>query len=826
MKLLQTTTYYDKYSRFDYDLGRREDWSDTVKRVTEYLWTFDVDHTIDDDTRQAIYTAIFNKEIMPSMRNLAMAGPAAARQNVSSYNCSYGIIKDLYFFYEAVIILMSGSGLGYSVEKQFVDQLPFVMPQRTISTYNTLIIPDTTEGWADAIHSGIKSWISGHDLHFNFGNIRPAGTPLKIKGGRASGPSVLKTSLEAIREVILNRQGQSLRPIDVHDIMCHIAKCIVSGGVRRAAMICLFDLDDVEMMTCKSPENIVGNEQRYLANNSAIFGDYIDFDNTVQFMDNMFNSYSGEPGILSRVAIKNTLPNRRNFVEGMGCNPCFSGDTYVYTTRGIFSFKDLATSGKDVDVFTIVNGNIVVERMWHPRISGHNRQIYKVIFDDDTYIRVTENHKFPLVSGEIKETSQLIPYKDSVLSTQNKEKTYSGVPEYENKTQYYKRCEVCAKQPFIVDHEHREICVCSRCSENYHQKSPEINLDTWKGSTKVIVSVIKDGTEDVYNGTVQNTHTLFAGNNTDSFVLSFQCGEIVLRPFQVCNLSSVVCRPEDTLTTLKEKVRLATILGTVQSMSQHFPGLRKEWEQNQEEERLLGVDLNGIMDVPAVRDERILQILKQTAIDTNEEYAIKLKINKSTAITCIKPSGNSSVFLDTSPGIHTRWSDFYIRRIQLHETNPILGILQMYGVPTEPSNHLAHTYVASFPVKAPEGAITNGSFTALQQLENWKLFKEKWAEHSVSCTIAYKDNERPDITKWVFENQDIISGLSFLPKDDHVYEQAPYEKITEEQYNLLIQDFPKEVDWRILHELEKGQGDNTNASQVAACSSNKCEVVF
>lgn len=621
--LLQEVQYYDKYSRFRYDLDRRENWEDTVERVTDYLFTFDSKNILTADEKQEIYDAIYNKEVMPSMRNLAMAGEAAARQNACSYNCAYLVVKDFFAFYESVIILMSGSGLGYSVEKEYIDNFPIVNLQTTPSRTATFVIPDTTEGWAEAIYFGITNWYAGYDIQFDYSQIRPAGSVLKVKGGRASGSDVLKESLTKIRQIILNRQGEKLTTLDVHDIMCYIARCIVSGGVRRSAMICLFDYEDKEMMTCKHPENIVGNEQRYLANNSAIIENELPLGELREFMNIMFDSYSGEPGILSRYAIKNLLPTGRRFAEGMGTNPC---------------------------------------------------------------------------------------------------------------------------------------------------------------------------------------------------------GEIILRPFQFCNLSSVVCRPGDDLTSLRRKVKIAAIIGTLQSMSEYFPNLRTDWRKNQQEERLLGVDLNGIMDAPFVRDERILEILYKTATDTNREYSIRLGIKPAAGTTCVKPSGNASVLLNTSPGIHARWSDYYIRRVQLSESNPILSVLKQYNVPIEKSSHLPNTYVASFPVKAPEGAITNGTLSALEQLENWKLFNTKWADHSVSCTIAYYPDEQEQIIQWLFDNQSIISGLSFLPKSDAVYEQMPYEKITKEQYEELAKDFPEKVDWLLLHLLE--DEDKTNASQVSACSGDKCLLSF
>jgi ribonucleoside-diphosphate reductase alpha chain len=275
-----------------------------------------------------------------------------------------------------------------------------------------------------------------------------------------------------------------------------------------------------------------------------------------------------------------------------------------------------------------------------------------------------------------------------------------------------------------------------------------------------------------------------------------------------------------------EKVELATIIGTIQSMADYFPGLSSRWAENQEDERLLGVDLNNLMNVPTILDGPFLRELKELAVDTNRKWAKKLGIKAATGVTCVKPSGNTSVLLSTSPGIHALWSEYYIRRIQLHKDNPVLTVLREAGVPTEPSNHLDNTFVASFPEKAPTGAITNGTLSALEQLDVWKLVKTEWAEHSVSCTISYREWERDDIVKWLYENQEVIVGLSFLPKSDTIYEQSPYEKITKDRYEVLMREMPDEIDWSRLYELEENLGDVTNASQTAACDSDKCLISF
>ncbi len=276
--------------------------------------------------------------------------------------------------------------------------------------------------------------------------------------------------------------------------------------------------------------------------------------------------------------------------------------------------------------------------------------------------------------------------------------------------------------------------------------------------------------------------------------LTFFGGEILLNPNEFCNLSSVVCRANDTIKSLEEKVKAATIIGTIQSMADNYPGLRPQWAQNSQDERLLGVDLSGIADSPVIRDAKVLQRLKKLAIKTNQEYAEKLGINPSVAITCVKPSGNSSVLLDASPGIHARWSKYYIRRMTFVDKNPIRQALEDSGVPMSPKIGTNNQWVVEFPIKSPDGAICQGDLTALQQLENWAMFKTAWCEHNPSCTITYNPDELDTIAQWLFDNQAIVGGLSFLPRFDAQYEQMPYEAISLERYEQLLAEFPSDVD--------------------------------
>jgi ribonucleoside-diphosphate reductase alpha chain len=317
------------------------------------------------------------------------------------------------------------------------------------------------------------------------------------------------------------------------------------------------------------------------------------------------------------------------------------------------------------------------------------------------------------------------------------------------------------------------------------------------------------------------------------------CSEIILRPNQFCNLSEVVVRPEDTLESIKEKVRKATVLGTLQATLTDFRYLRSVWKRNTEEEALLGVSLTGIMDHrilsgtliddayataefcgnEAATLPEILEELKQTAIDTNKEWAKKLGINQSVAITCVKPSGTVSQLVDSASGIHPRYAPYYIRRVRASVTDPLCKVLQDAGVPSEPAVGQDSTLVFSFPQKAPEGGLCTKELGAMKHLELWKIYQDHWCEHKPSITVNYTDDEFLDIGAWLYKHFDAVSGISFLPWEEHSYTQAPYEEITKEEYEELFQKFPKEFNWNIPEDH-----DVTEGSQELACVGASCEI--
>ena len=302
------------------------------------------------------------------------------------------------------------------------------------------------------------------------------------------------------------------------------------------------------------------------------------------------------------------------------------------------------------------------------------------------------------------------------------------------------------------------------------------------------------------------------------------CSEIVLRKSQVCNLSEVVVRPEDTAESLRRKVRIATILGTLQATLTDFRYLRGIWKTNTEEESLLGVSLTGILDNPLLTLENedldlLLEDLRDVSIATNKEWAERLGIPQSAAITCVKPSGTVSQLVDSASGIHGRYAPYYIRRVRADMRDPLCKVLEDAGVPCEMDNFSPSTKVFSFPKQAPEGAVFASEQSGMEQLELWAKYQEHWCEHKPSITVYYRDSEFLEIGNWVYNNFDSISGISFLPYDEHSYAQAPYEQITEEEYNEMLKDFPTEFDWNLNEE-----DDFTEGAQTLACVGNSCEL--
>ena len=308
------------------------------------------------------------------------------------------------------------------------------------------------------------------------------------------------------------------------------------------------------------------------------------------------------------------------------------------------------------------------------------------------------------------------------------------------------------------------------------------------------------------------------------------CSEIILRSREFCNLSEVVIRSNDTLQSIKDKIRVATILGTFQSTLTNFKYLSREWGRNCEEERLLGVSLTGIMDCAITNGskgniKKTLNELREVAVKTNKEYAEKLGINRAAAITCVKPSGTVSQLVDSASGIHARHNPYYIRTVRADNKDPLCKMMKQEGFPNEPDiTKPDHTTVFSFPSKSPKGAICRNDMSAWKQLSLWHTYAKEWCEHKPSVTVSVKEEEWVNTAAWVYDNFDDISGISFLPFSDHTYRQAPYQDCSEEEYKELLGKMPKKVDWSTLSKFESQ--DYTSSSQEFACTSaGGCEIV-
>ena len=643
------TTYQEyihlsRYARWDYSQGRRETWDETVDRYFEFFteWLSDKhEYKLENGERVELEDAVKELKVMPSMRCLMTAGPALKKENVAGYNCSYIKIDNQRSFDEILYVLMNGTGVGFSVEEEYTNQLP-VIPDELYDTDTTIIVADSKLGWARAFKELISLLYGGHIPKWDVSKVRPAGTPLKTFGGRASGPEPLEDLFTFTINTFRNATGRKLKSVECHDIVCKTAEIVVVGGVRRSALISLSDLNDREMRFAKSGNWWEHNVQRALANNSVNYKEKPDVGTFMREWLSLYDSKSGERGIYNGLSAKRT-------VEGL-------------------------------------NGRY---------------------FGED--------------------------------------------------------------------------------GEPIRRRAPR---------------------EDF-------------GTNP--------CSEIILRSREFCNLSECVIRRDDTREHLKEKVRVATILGTFQSTLTEFKYLSREWKRNCEEERLLGVSLTGIMDNPLTNGskkglDKLLEELRDVAYETNKEWAEKLGIPPSAAITCVKPSGTVSQLVDSASGIHARHNPFYIRTVRADNKDPLCNLMKEMGFPNEPDvTKPDHTTVFSFPMKSPKDAVFRMDMTAVEQLELWKTYATSWCEHKPSVTISVKEDEWVDVAAWVYENFDAISGISFLPFSEHVYRQAPYQDCTKEEYEEALKTMPKNVDWAELSKYESQ--DYTISSQELACTAGGCEVI-
>jgi len=631
----QEYIHLSRYSRWLPEEKRRETWPETVGRYfnffQEHLET-ECGYTLKKSERDELEEAVLSLRVMPSMRCMMSAGEALKRENIAGYNCSYVAIDTPRSFDEILYVLMNGTGVGFSVERQYVSQMPSVADEFH-PTETTIVVPDSKLGWAKSLKELISLLYGGQVPQWDLSKVRPAGTPLKTFGGRASGPEPLDELFHFCCRIFQGAKGRKLSSVECHDIVCKIAEVVVVGGVRRSALISLSNLSDDRMRVAKSGQWWEENGQRALANNSACYTEKPEIGIFMDEWKALYDSKSGERGIFSREsATKQASRNgRRDTSWDFGTNPC---------------------------------------------------------------------------------------------------------------------------------------------------------------------------------------------------------SEIILRNKQFCNLSEIVVRVNDTVETLREKVKLAAILGTLQSTLTNFKYISKAWRTNTEEERLLGVSLTGIMDSSITNGKSssnafplasVLEELKDITINTNKEWADKLGIPQSVAATCVKPSGTVSQLVDAASGIHARHNPYYIRTVRADKKDPLAKLMIDMGFPVEDDVAKPdHTYVFSFPMKTSEEAVFRNDMSAIEQLELWLTYQKHWCEHKPSVTISVKEDEWFSVGAWVYENFDYMSGVSFLPFSDHSYKQAPYQDCSEDDYEAFKKKMPKEIDWTKLSEYEST--DQTEGVQMLACVAGVCEI--
>lgn len=978
--------YLRSYARWLEDENRRETWPETVERVMAFLFA---DKPVSDEDLNSLREAMLAHEVMPSMRSLWASGDFASIDNTAIYNCSFMPIDNLKAFSELIYILMQGTGVGFSVESKFVNKLPPVAEMT--SKRAEFQVPDSAEGWADTIFFVVThAWKGYGNIVLDYSLVRPRGSRLVTKGGRASGPEPLKQAVEFLIETITQAEGRKLTTLEVYDMCCALAEVVVVGGVRRSAMISFSDPDDESLRHAKDWKRGNFPLKRYMSNNSAYYAERPSKEVFDREWTQLAESGSGERGF----SIDNWHKYAPRPKGQCRSNPCVTGDTRVMTEDGLIQIKDFLGDAKELVIDsrfgTEANGRTSDKGAF---ITGE-REVFRLTTKQGYEVKLTADHRVMTSRGWVEAqdlqegdkihvcnnggmfgsegnadlgaiagwyagdgtnaegsprlyfyhddrsltdyfktaVERLIGDKVNIVEYEPAKREHfqsqalreflpkerTDVPEFiwrgteECQSAYLSAlfsadgCVLGNQNKGIsvrlhstkVEHlravqqlllnfgiysklytgrmkagirmmpdgkggmkeysckESAELCISRKSLVTFaerigfmRQDKQEVLLgllDAYKRAPYAnryiadFVSLEPLGTETVYDLTEETTHSFIANG-----LVVHNCHEISLRfreatdPWtgeggggQFCNLSAAVVRPNDTLDSLKEKVRLATIIGCVQATFINFPYLRPAWREMCEEDRLIGVDLTGQCDNPALLDNIDNQLIfNKVAVDTAREWSTKLGINMPAAVTCGKPSGNTSQMVDCASGFHPRYSDYYFRHVRVSADDPLSDLLIDQGVPMFPEvgqeerpTEEITTWVARFPVKSPEGSMTRDDEDSFDQMERYLQIMKGWCRdrgHNQSATIYVKEGDWDRVGQWVWDHFDEIVGLSFLPYDGGNYKLAPYEEISQEEYEDAMQDFP-DVDFSrlaLFETFDQGQG-----STELACVGGACEI--
>jgi len=939
-EILSDITVYMKYARYLPELKRRETWDELCNRNANMH--IKKHPELADEIRDVYRNFVLPKKVLPSMRSMQFAGKPIEVNPSRIYNCAYLPIDCIEAFAETMFLLLGGTGVGYSVQRAHVEKLPIlqgVLKPEGRQRKKRFLVGDSIEGWADAIKALMESYFYGKkELDFDFRDIRPKGARLITAGGKAPGPEPLRKCVANITSILENAiadrgRGTKLKPIEVHDIVCHIADAVLAGGIRRAALICLFSKDDKEMLFCKSGAWWDANPQRARANNSACFirgvarkRDFLDFWEIVK------NSGSGEPGIY--------WTNDPNW----GVNPCQPAWATVLTRDGISTIGQI----KEGDQIWSEDGWVTVTKKWSTGVKKvysyrtnagvfYGTENHRVVSDrkkievneaesidrlagpffsssiidpqdvmdglvigDGSMHKASNNLKLLYIGGKDEDyfsseishligekrdgiadyaweitttiTDEEIDYKYNIkvpdrffFGNRNKMAGFLRGLFSANGTVVRNRISLKTSSPrqaeqvqimlsslgirsYLTTNKAKDIQFSNgiyTCKESYdvnisgdreqfikvigfiqqykndkikivETTSPKLSFD--------IRSVDFISEEEVFDITVSGpSHTYWTGGCNVS-----NCCEIALRPTQFCNLVEINAGDIESQEDLNARAKAAAFIATLQASYTDFHYLRDCWRENTEKDALMGVSMTGIGSGKVLPFDLTQAATIVTA--ENARLADILGINRAARQTCLKPAGTTSLTLGCSSGVHAWHANYYLRSIRVRKNEAIYSYMVMYHPELVEDEFFSphDTAVIRVPQKAPPGSILRTE-SPLETLARVKRFSEEWVspghfdgpnQHNVSCTVSIKDHEWEEIGEWMWKNRHIYNGISVLPYDGGTYKQAPFEDISEEEFNRLFQSLSN-VDLTKIIEEE----DYTDLSGELACAGGACVVI-